>query len=413
GLSDQDANAIEFEVLEPYRQRQKKLQSYQQALSEIQQFPISEKNRNGLQRLQTLLNLRDEDIAPIKQRVLAPKQAEYERQQQKAERLHQEQERAEYQTQQAELQKQRERKSSTPISQPQSPLGIQTQPFEFDTATITVKSGLFGLGKTCEINRSRGRAEFFTEDLGNNVVLEMVAIPGGQFLMGSPENEPQRRDSESPQHTVTVQPLFMGKFPVTQAQWAAVAVLEKVKIDLKLDPSNFKGANRPVEKVSWNDAIEFCARLSKKTGKNYRLPSEAEWEYACRARTTTPFYFGETITTDLANYNGNNTYGSGIKGESRGQTTDVGIFPANPFGLFDMHGNIWEWCQDEWHQNYNEAPADAKAWGSENDNRSRLLRGGSWSYYPENCRSAIRDDFYPDDAYSIIGFRVVCAVART
>lgn len=418
GLSDEDANAIEFEVLEPYRQRQEKLQRYQQALSGIiqQQFPISEKNRNGLQRLQTLLNLRDEDIAPIKQRVLDPKQAEYERQQQEAERLHQEQERAEYQRQQAELQKQRERESSTPISQPQSPLGIQTQPFEFDTATITViKSGLFGLGKTCEINRSRGRAEFFTEDLGNGVVLEMVAIPGGKFLMGSPENELERRDSESPQHNVTVQPFFMGKLTVTQAQWAAVAVLEKVKIDLELDPSNFKGANRPVECVSWNQAIEFCARLSNKTGKNYRLPSEAEWEYACRAGTTTPFYFGETITTDLANYDGNYTYGSGIKGQYRQQTTDVGIFPPNSFGLFDMHGNIWEWCQDEWHQNYNEAPADGKARISDNDNHSLLLRGGSWNNIAAYCRSAIRLNTYPVIDYHNIGFRVVCAgaVART
>jgi formylglycine-generating enzyme required for sulfatase activity len=419
GLSDEDANAIEFEVLEPYRQRQEKLQRYQQALSQIiqQQFPISEKNRNGLQRLQTLLNLRDEDIAPIKQRVLDPKQAEYERQQQEAERLHQEQERAKYQTQQAELQKQRERELSTRISQPQSLLGIQTQPFEFDTATITIiKSGLFGLGKTCEINNSRERAEFFREDLGNNVVLEMVAIPGGQFLMGSPENELERRDSESPQHTVTVQPFFMGKFPVTQAQWAAVATLEKVKIDLELDPSNFKGANRPVECVSWNHAIEFCARLSNKTGKNYRLPSEAEWEYACRAGTTTPFYFGETITTDLANYNGNYTYGSGIKGQYRQQTTEVGIFPANPFGLFDMHGNIWEWCQDEWHQNYNEAPADGSAWINDNDNRYQWLRGGSWLYLPVYCRSASRDyDVRAgrDGIDSGIGFRVVCAVGRT
>ncbi|MBD2603515.1 SUMF1/EgtB/PvdO family nonheme iron enzyme [Scytonema hofmannii FACHB-248] len=415
-LSDEDANAIEFEVLEPYRQRQEKLQRYQQALSGIiqQQFPISEKNRNGLQRLQILLNLRDEDIAPIKQRVLDPKQAEYEREQKKAERLHQEEERAKYQRQQAELQKPRERESSTPISQPQSPPRIQTQPFEFDTATV-VKSGLFGLGKPYKINRSRGRTEFFTEDLGNGVVLEMVAIPGGQFLMGSPENELERRDRESPQHTVTVQPFFMGKFPVTQAQWAAVAVLKKVKIDLKLDPSKFKGANRPVECVSWNHAIEFCARLFNKTGKNYRLPSEAEWEYACRAGTTTPFYFGETISTDLANYNGNNTYGSGIKGEYRQQTTDVGIFSANPFGLFDMHGNVWEWCQDEWHQNYNEAPANGRAWVSENYNRSPLLRGGSWYGFPVLCRSASRSYYDPAYDFLDLGFRVVCAgvVART
>jgi formylglycine-generating enzyme required for sulfatase activity len=116
----------------------------------------------------------------------------------------------------------------------------------------------------------------------------MVAIPGGQFLMGSPENEPERSNDESPQHTVTIQPFYMGKFPVTQAQWKAVAALPKVKIDLNPDPSYFKGANRPVENVSWDDAIEFCARLSNKTGKPYRLPSEAEWEYAARAGTTTP-----------------------------------------------------------------------------------------------------------------------------
>ena len=156
--------------------------------------------------------------------------------------------------------------------------------------------------------------------------------------------------------------------------------------------------------------------LSNKTGKSYRLPSEAEWEYACRAGTTTPFYFGETITTDLANYNGNYIYGSGIKGQYREQTTDVGIFPANPFGLFDMHGNIWEWCQDEWHQNYNEAPTDGSAWLSDNDNHRVGLRGGSWFDSPKYCRSASRD--YVDRAergsfYNHFGFRVVCAVGRT
>lgn len=134
--------------------------------------------------------------------------------------------------------------------------------------------------------------------------MEMVAIPGGKFIMGSPESESERGTWESPQHTVTIQPFFMGKFTVTQSQWKAVAALPKVNIDLNPDPFNFKGDNRPVEQVSWDDVIEFCARLSKKTEKTYRLPSEAEWEYACRAGTTTPFYFGETITTDLANYRG-------------------------------------------------------------------------------------------------------------
>ncbi|MEH2410584.1 caspase, EACC1-associated type [Nostoc sp.] len=416
-LSADEADAIEFEVLEPYRQRQQKLLRYQQALSQIKQYPLSNKDRNGLKRLQNILNLRDEDIEPIEQRVFALKQVEYERQQQEAQRLRQEQETAENQRRQAELKKEREKESSPPT--------IQTQPFEFDTATLTPKSaGFLGMGKkTYEINRSRGRAEFFTENLGNGVVLDMVAIPGGKFLMGSPDNEPERYDSESPQHRVTIQPFFMGKFPVTQSQWKSVAALPKVDVDLNPDPSNFKGANRPVERVSWDDAIEFCARLSKKTEKTYRLPSEAEWEYACRAGTTTPFYFGETITTDLANYRGTDwdyngtvypgNYAQGPKGEYRGQTTDVGKCPANPFGLFDMHGSIWEWCLDEWHENYNGAPRDGSAWIVDNDNQSRLLRGGSWDFNPWNCRSAIRGYRARDSWFSHVGFRVVVVWGRT
>ncbi|MBW4616961.1 MAG: SUMF1/EgtB/PvdO family nonheme iron enzyme [Desmonostoc vinosum HA7617-LM4] len=421
GLSEDEAREIQEQVLKPYREYQRKLQEYEQALIDAvnQQYPFGQGVQKDLQDYQRFLGLRDEDIAAIEARVFAPKQAEYQRQQE-AERLRQEKQRAEYQRQQeeaerlrqekqrAELQKQHARESSKVVSPP----GIQTQIFEFDTATLTVKSlGFLGRVKTtCEIRRSRGRAEFFTENLGNRVVLQMVAIPGGKFLMGSPENEPGRYDSESPQHTVTIQPFFMGKFPVTQAQWAAVAALGKVNIDLNPDPSYFKGANRPVEKVSWNDAVEFCARLSQKTGKTYRLPTEAEWEYACRAGTTTPFYFGETITTDLANYDGNYTYNSAPKGEYRKQTTDVGKFPANPFGLFDMHGNIWEWCQDEWHENYNNAPIDSSDWLIDNDNQYRLLRGGSWYNDPALCRSAFR----PWDAAVLrvnhIGFRAVSVV---
>ncbi|MHC5850255.1 caspase, EACC1-associated type [Nostoc sp.] len=423
-LSTDEADAIEFEVLEPYRQRQQKLQRYEQALSQIKQYPLSNKDRNGLKRLQNILNLRDEDIQPIEQRVLASKQIEYERQQreaerlrleqekaenkrQEAERLRQEQERAENQKREAELQERLKRESSPP--------GIQTQAFEFETATLTPKSaGFLGMGKkTYEINRSRGRAEFFTENLGNGVVLEMVAIPGGKFIMGSLESEPERVSRESPHHSVTIQPFFMGKFTVTQSQWKAVAALPKVSIDLNPDPSNFKGANRPVERVSWDDVIEFCARLSKKTEKTYRLPSEAEWEYACRAGTTTPFYFGETITTDLANYDGNYTYGSAPNGEYRKQTTDVGKFPANPFGLFDMHGNIWEWCQDEWHENYNGAPKDGSAWLSDNDNQNRLLRGGSWRLNPRYCRSALRNYYTRVNKGGNVGFRVVVVRGRT
>ncbi|MBO3457451.1 bifunctional serine/threonine-protein kinase/formylglycine-generating enzyme family protein [Aetokthonos hydrillicola Thurmond2011] len=152
------------------------------------------------------------------------------------------------------------------------------------------------------IKRESKQAKYYSEDLGNGVVLEMVSIPGGQFVMGSPETELERFYHESPQHTVTIQPFFMGKFPITQEQYQAI---------MGQNPSYFKGEKRPVEQVSWDDAIAFCTKLSQKTGKTYRLPSEAEWEYACRAGTTTPFYFGETITTDLANYCGTDSHFSG------------------------------------------------------------------------------------------------------
>ncbi|MDB9460599.1 SUMF1/EgtB/PvdO family nonheme iron enzyme [Dolichospermum circinale CS-545/17] len=237
------------------------------------------------------------------------------------------------------------------------------------------------------------------ENLGKGVILEMVAIPGGKFLMGSPEGVGY--DRERPQHQVTIQPFYMGKYPVTQAQWERVADLPKVKIDLRSKPSHFQGANLPVENVSWHDAQEFCARLSKATGKLYRLPSEAEWEYACRANTTTPYYFGDTITTDLVNHR--NKYG---------QTTEVGKFPPNAFGLYDMHGNVWEWCEDGWHENYINAPIwpnSSIAWMSNNNNR--VLRGGQWYLNPSYCRSASRSYNSGDRRNKDNGFRLVVSGA--
>ncbi|MDJ0617425.1 MAG: SUMF1/EgtB/PvdO family nonheme iron enzyme [Calothrix sp. MO_192.B10] len=245
--------------------------------------------------------------------------------------------------------------------------------------------------------------------------IEMVAIPGGNFEMGSPENEPQRFNRESPQHTVTVQPFFISKYPITQAQWRFVAQLRQVNQEIEPEPSNFKGDDRPVEQVSWYDAVEFCTRLSQYTGRTYSLPSEAEWEYACRAGTTTPFHFGETITGDLANYYAKATYADEPKGEYRKQTTTVGQFTPNAFGLYDMHGNVWEWCLDHWHSNYEDAPTDGSAWIeneiSDNDNRYRVLRGGSWYYYPVFCRCAHRYRFYPDYVSPFIGLRVVCGLS--
>jgi formylglycine-generating enzyme required for sulfatase activity len=179
------------------------------------------------------------------------------------------------------------------------------------------------------------------------------------------------------------------------------------------NPSNFKGAQRPAEQVSWHDAVAFCQHLSEKLGNQYRIPSEVEWEYACRAGTTTPFYFGATLTSDLANYRGTETYANEPKGKNRGQTTNVGAFSPNAFGLYDMHGNAWEWCADYWHKSYQDAPSDGSAWTDKNNNDNRLLRGGSWIDTPGCCRSACRDNFTPINRFNYVGFRVVCDSPRT
>ncbi|MBW4684132.1 MAG: formylglycine-generating enzyme family protein [Komarekiella atlantica HA4396-MV6] len=288
------------------------------------------------------------------------------------------------------------------ISSPTSQNRLKTFPFE--VVKVDAQGNI--------TNRSESEAKYFVEDLGDSVTLEMVQIPGGTFMMGSPAGEKERESDEGPQHQVKVAGFFMGKYEITQAQYQAI---------MGSNPSNFKtnGGNQPVEQVNWNDAVEFCKKLSKKTGRTYRLPSEAEWEYACRAGTTTPFYFGETITTDLANYDGNYTYASAPQGQYRNKTTKVGSFPPNAFGLYDMHGNVWEWCQDYQNNNYQGAPTDGSAWLSSGDiftwlldgSNSRLLRGGSWNYNPWNCRSADRYGNATVTRFLNIGFRVVGVVA--
>ncbi|MGV0107412.1 Peptidase C14 [Nostoc sp. DSM 114160] len=261
----------------------------------------------------------------------------------------------------------------------------------------TTGFAIAGLGLTIVVPRSYP-SNSFVEDLGNSITLTMVKIPGGTFMMGSPEGEAERNKDESPQHQVKVPGFFMGKYEITQAQYKAIT---------GSNPSNFKGEKRPVEQVSWDDAVEFCKKLSQKTGKTYRLPSEAEWEYACRAGTTTPFYFGKTITTNLVNYNGEYPYGSAPKGEYRQQTTDVGKFPPNSFGLYDMHGNVSEWCLDVYNDNYLSAPKDGSAWLTDKDNNIRLLRGSGFISVAKNCRSAYRIGYTRSYRYGSIGFRVV------
>lgn len=283
--------------------------------------------------------------------------------------------------------------------------------FEFDVVTVDAQGQ--------EQRRDRLSATHHVVDLGAGITLEMVAIPAGTFIMGAPRSELGAVPNQSPQHLVTLKPFFLGKYPITQSQWRVVA--EFPKINRYLDPELALGKNvtRPAERISWHDAVEFCARLTQYTGWNYRLPSEAEWEYACRAGTTTPFHFGETCTTDLANYSGvdwdlqgkvcsHGSYGAGPLGEDRRETTPVGYFQvANAFGLYDMHGLIREWCADSWHDNYQDAPNDGSAWSD--DNPKRVLRGGSWNVGPGCCRSAFRSRFDADGSLYDLGFRVACS----
>jgi formylglycine-generating enzyme required for sulfatase activity len=280
--------------------------------------------------------------------------------------------------------------------------------FTFSFEIITVNDR----GET--INQRPGQANYFWETLTEDVFLDMVSIPGGTFWMGAADGELEAQDDERPRHQVTIKPFFMGKFAVTQEQWSEIAKLPKISRDLNPDPSYFKAKKRPVEQVSWDDAVECCNRLSRKTGKPYRLPTEAEWEYACRAGTATPFHFGETITSELVNYNGNYVYANASEGNDRGQTIEVGSFSPNAFGLYDVHGNVLEWCADPWHEDYESAPADGRIWKMESDRESdiRLLRGGSWNDNSRDCRSAFRGRVRRDLRIIFIGFRVVSSALK-
>jgi formylglycine-generating enzyme required for sulfatase activity len=293
---------------------------------------------------------------------------------------------------------------------PSRPL-IQNQVSELEfeyvkTRLVTESGGFLGLGtKTkVELDRKRGKAQYVRENIGNGITIDLVRVPAGKFMMGSNEH-----DSEKPIHEVTLQEFWMGKYAVTQKQWQAV---------MGNNPANFKGENLPVEKVSWHDAMEFCEKVSQKIGKKLRLPTEAEWEYACRAGTNTPFLCGETITTDLVNYDGNHPYGEAPKGQYRQKTVDVDSFYPNQWGLYQMHGNVWEWCLDDWHDDYSAKPVRLKQNGNEpwgdvninkNDNRSHLLRGGSWNYYARFCRAAVRDWDYARLQDLTFGFRLLLA----
>ena len=288
--------------------------------------------------------------------------------------------------------------------QPEEGAGQPEESIEETQPTPELSSFTFEVLGVNDQGRVRKRriasAQYYRQPLKDTVNLDMVYVPGGEFKMGSPITEAHRQKTEGLRHLVKVPPFFMGKYPITQAQWQAI---------MGNNPSEFKGPNQPVEGVSWLEAVEFCQKLSTATGQAYRLPSEAEWEYAARAGTYTPFVIGKTLTTVLANYDGRYTYGEGQQGTFRKKTIKVGTFSANAFGLYDVHGQVWEWCQDQWHENYDGAPTDGTAWVDKEDTKlRRVRRGGSWYEGPHTCRSAFRYHSAPDSSQNSFGLRVVC-----
>lgn len=248
------------------------------------------------------------------------------------------------------------------------------------------------------------------EPLGEGEALTMVAIPAGSFLMGSPVDEYARSNDEGPQHQVSLKGFWISQTPITQAQWGKVMGTNPSEFQRKLADN----CRRPVEQVSWLDAMSFCARLSERTGRTYILPNEAQWEYACRAGTTTPFHYGAAEVSELANFNAFAFRGRRAKGNYLAETSPVGIFPANDWGLHDMHGNVREWCTDPWHGSYEGAPTDGHSRllpeRSMDDNKQvpRVYRGGGWSDHPSHGRSAYRCPGNPTDVIGVLGFRVVC-----
>ena len=221
--------------------------------------------------------------------------------------------------------------------------------------------------------------------LAEGITLEVVSLRGGRFRMGSENGISYQK----PVHEVTVKPFSIGRTEVTQAQWQAV---------MENNPSNFKGERRPVEGITWYQAKDFCEKLSERSGYQVRLPTEAEWEYAARGGTTTEYSFGDD-ETKVGEY-------AWFIGNAGRQTHPVGKKKPNPFGLYDMHGNVWEWVEDYWHDDYNDAPTDGSAWLAGGNRDYRVLRGGSW-YYSDLLRSSNRDGYRPDNSFSNYGFRVV------
>jgi formylglycine-generating enzyme required for sulfatase activity/uncharacterized caspase-like protein len=372
GLTPKQAQIIEAEILQPYREQQQHLADYAEAIAAEKRiaYPLSAATIQDLKDLQRLLGLRDEDVQAIEQQILG-------------------------QTMHQSILARAQIEMTVWPTQPVTP---QYESVEFETVQVNALGEL--------IETILGETTTFVEDLGNGHRLEMVRIPGGSFWMGAAVGESGASEHEFPQREVRIGEFWMGKVVVTRSQYQALTPQASIP-----DTAHLQLPNHPIESIFWTDAVAFCQQLSQRTGRAYRLPSAAEWEYACRARTTTPFHFGKTITPDLANYNGSYAYGAGPRGKYRQQTTAVGSFAPNLFGLYDMHGNVWEWCLDGWPNGNTDLAADGSAWRL--SGQKKCLRGGSWSYLPTSCRSAYRLDYPFHNRIDDIGFRVVCQVPKT
>ncbi len=376
-MSAEYAAAIENEVLHPFRQRQKHLSVYAEALAaeKLQGDLLSERAIRDLKDLQRLLNLRDEDVLLVEKQVSRRQGGRSPR----------------------PVANSVQRLVWRDCKQPFSSVSSHSI-FRFETVQVDEKGEV--------AKKILAEATSFTEDLGHGVFLEMVKIPSGRLVVGADRAAKGAGEREKSRREVTVPEFWMGKYTITRAQWnAANLKLSKVPSEAP-DVVPNGGLNRPIENVFWTDAVAFCQWLSQRSRKAYRLPSNAQWEYACRAGTTTPFYFGKTITPDIVNYNGNYAYDRGPKGKYRQQTTEVGSFPPNLFGLYDMHGNVWEWCLDGWPDFLGYDSSQHNTWNL--SGQKKFLRGGSWSYLPTNCRSAYSLGYPFHDRLDDTSFRVIC-----
>ncbi|MEY3256756.1 MAG: hypothetical protein RLZZ29_1891, partial [Cyanobacteriota bacterium] len=463
GLDPLEIESIIREVQRPYEEYQKKLEKYKQDLTEMlaEEFPVSEVTQMELLEYENHLGLREKDKQIIKTQILEQKESMFRQRERQESNEILEIDDFEMYTETINTSDESWLYSSptNPNKFARFPQNIKSLQSILSRRNVLITGILFlGLGSFWQTLRSsisptsetitifpleivtldkfgaitlkeRRPKIYSTLNIGNGIILDMAEVPAGSFKMGMSlderktalENarkyglkieEEKRLDSATPIHNVIISAFEIGKNPVTNTQWQSVMGTNPSQ---QYD-SKFQGKYQPVVGISWHDANEFCKRISAKTGRKIRLPTEAEWEYACRAGTTTPFHFGETITPDFVNYNGNFPYGEVLRGEDRQKTVEVDSFSPNPWGIYQMHGNVWEWCLDEWNDSYSSKPNRLKNNGNESwddlvtgkeNNRSHILRGGSWLVSARDCRSASRNKGFANKNYGDVGFRIV------